>query len=198
MTSVRRAVLEELDAPSRTVGGGAAQATRPAPGGIELDDAALENIFKRYGVLIHRWAARIFRDGSTADDVLHEVMLRLLSKGASFLALEGEAQRRAWLHRTTLRICWDIKARSKRELGRAEAAATLGATERNAAFEERNLLDGLFQRLDVEERILAVLYFEEGYTKVEIHELTTRSRPFIDKKLDRITGQLQRLEERGS
>ena len=61
-----------------------------------------------------------------------------------------------------------------------------------------NRLRAAQSRLDVEERILAVLYFEEGYTKVEIHELTARSRPFIDKKLDRIAAELQRLRERGS
>jgi RNA polymerase sigma factor (sigma-70 family) len=143
-----------------------------------------------------RWAERIFRDGATAEDVLHDVMLRLLRKGGTFLSLSSEAQRRSWLHSTTLRICWDIKARHRRERGRVEQAAAFPEADRAEPFEERNLLDRLCQALDVEERILAVLYFEEGYTKLEIHHLTARSRPFIDKKLDRIAEQLQRIQER--
>lgn len=160
-----------------------------------VSNGELAAIFQRYGVLVLRWANRIFRDGATADDVLHEVMLRLLKRGSTFVALESEAQRRQWLYCTTLRLCLDIKAKHKRERGRAEEATSFRAQERSVPFEERDLLDGLFQRLDVEERILAVLYYEEGFTKSEIHALVARSRPFIDKKLDRIAGELQLIRE---
>jgi RNA polymerase sigma factor (sigma-70 family) len=160
-----------------------------------LSDAQLVEVFSRYGALILRWAERIFRDGATADDVLHELMLRLLKKGAVFLGLEHEGQRRQWLYRTTLRLCWDIKAKHKLELVRDEEGAGLPEPRRHGASEERDLLDGLLRQLDVEERILAVLFFEEGYTKVEIHALTGRSRPFIDKKLDRISCALRLLQD---
>ena len=123
MTSVRPALLGRFDAPPLHVEGDGVRASNPSPDGTELDDAALEAIFKGYGLLS-------FRDGATADDVLHEVILRLLRKGGSFVALESEAQRRLWLYRTTLRVCWDIKARSKRELGRAEEVANTGPTMR--------------------------------------------------------------------
>lgn len=83
----------------------AASATAPSAG-LGLDADELAQVFSRYGVLIVRWAERIFRDGTTADDVLHEVMRRMMSHGGTFLQLSAEGQRRAWLHRTTVRICW--------------------------------------------------------------------------------------------
>jgi RNA polymerase sigma factor (sigma-70 family) len=159
-----------------------------------LGDAALEQIFSSYGPLILRWAERIFRDGMTADDVLHDVLLRVMHKGASFAELQSEQQRRAWLHRTTMRICWDLKARHKRERGRAEQATAFDEAVRSDPFEQRDLLDHLSRELDIEERVLAVLFFEEGYGKLEIHELTGRSRPFIDKKLARISAELERIK----
>jgi RNA polymerase sigma factor (sigma-70 family) len=163
--------------------------------GTELSDRQLAIIFERYGFLILRWAERIFRDGATADDVLHEVMLRLLRKGRTFAELESEGQRRQWLYRTTLRLCWDIKARIRRERGRAETAAAYTPDVCNMPLEARDALDVLLQRLTVEERIIAVLFYEEGYTKLEIHELVARSRPFVDKKLTEIATALQRIQE---
>jgi RNA polymerase sigma factor (sigma-70 family) len=171
------------------------EAVLPASAEAGLNDSALTHIFSRYGVLIVRWADRVFRDGATAEDVLHEVMLRLLRKGSSFVDLQSEAQKRAWLHRTTLRICWDMQAKTRRERDRCDSASAIEGEQRSEPYEERNLLDELCQTLDVEERILAVLFFEEGYTKMEIHELTARSRPFIDKKLGRIAAQLQQVLE---
>ena len=158
---------------------------------IEADEIA--RIFSRYGVLIVRWAERIFRDGATADDVLHEVMLRMMRHGASFQALPLEAQRRAWLYRTTVRICWSMKSRSRRARERAEQSVAHCDDSASPPAAERHLLDKLCARLDVEERMILVMYFEEGYTKMEIHELTRRSRPFIDKKLAYIASELARL-----
>jgi|SRR5688572_10357656 len=163
-----------------------------------LDDTELTLVFERYGVLIVRWAERIFRDGATADDVLHEVMLRLLRRGASFIALETEAQKRAWLYSTTLRICWDIKASRKRERGKLDAAMAFSEAAETPPLEQRQLLEQLWRRLDIEDRIVAVLFFEEGYSKLEIHGLMSRSRPYIDKKLDRIARELQRIQRRSS
>ena len=176
-----------------------APADAPAPARAESAGAGLEadevaRIFSRYGVLIVRWAERIFRDGATADDVLHEVMLRMMSHGATFQALALEAQRRAWLYRTTVRICWSMKSRSKRARERAQQSVALHSDSASPPAAERQLLDKLCATLDVEERIMAVMYFEEGYTKMEIHELTLRSRPFIDKKLAFIASELARLE----
>jgi RNA polymerase sigma factor (sigma-70 family) len=167
-----------------------AQARHAAP---TLEAAEVAHIFSRYGVLILRWAERIFHDGATADDVLHEVMLRMLNHGATFLQLPAEAQRRAWLYRTTLRICWSMRSKSKRARERAEEAVALYRDSAPPPAGERHLLDKLSATLEIDERILAVLYFEEGYTKMEIHEMTKRSRPFIDKKLARIASELARL-----
>lgn len=151
-----------------------------------LDDAQLVRFYVRYGALVRRWAERIFRDGSTADDVLNELAMRLMKRGAVFRALDNEALRRSWLYRATFRLCLDFKAKAAREVRRVKAASQLREESRECAVEERNLLESLMSQLDAEERVIAVLFFEEGHSKVEVHRITSRSRPFIDKKLRRI------------
>lgn len=86
-----------------------------------------------------------------------------------------------------------MKSRLRRVRQRAEQSVALSSDSSLPAAAERQLLDKLSVGLALEERILAVLFFEEGYTKMESHEITARSRPFIDKKLARIAGELARL-----
>lgn len=152
----------------------------------QVDDAQVRHIYLRYGALVRRCADRVFRDGSTCDDVLTDVMIKVMTSGQSLFQLQSEAQKRKWLVSTTLRVCWDDKLRKKRESQRIEQLQAVHAESFRSGVEDRVWLEALLSQLDMEERILAVLFFEEEYTKAEIHQLMGRSRPYIDKKLAKI------------
>jgi RNA polymerase sigma factor (sigma-70 family) len=161
----------------------------------ELTRQEIAHVYQRYAHLIRRWALRFFRDPIVADDMLNEVMLSIMKNGAVLLQLEHEGSRRQWLRTTTVRACLQTRRKQQREhviSGQVEAAL---ATQHSAPMEERDLLEALLARLEPEERILAVLHFEDGMTKMEISELTQRSRPFIDKKLKHIAELLAALSE---
>lgn len=175
-----------------------AASIRDMPGGRagSLSNAEVADVYGRYAHLILRWSGRFFSDAALAEDILHEVMLIIMDHGAVFLQLESERVRCKWLRTTTVRACLAAQRRRERSGQPAKQDdAALQTLEERVAFEERDLLKALLEKLDWEERMLAVLHFEDGYTKMELKELVQRSRPFIDKKLKRIEQLLSRLED---
>jgi RNA polymerase sigma factor (sigma-70 family) len=167
------------------------------PGGKEgsLTNAQVADVYGRYAHLILRWSSRFFSDAALAEDLLQEVMMIVMDRGAVLYQLETERARCSWLRTTTFRACLVARRRRERagQLTRQDDAALQPLQER-VAFEERDLLKTLFDSLDGEERMLAVLHYEDGYTKMELKDLVRRSRPFIDKKLKRVEQLLARLE----
>lgn len=163
---------------------------------MKLSEAEVAHVYERYAHLILRWSARYLRDPVLAEDVLHEVMLIVMDRGAVLLRLETERARCKWLRTTSARACWAAQRRRARGgwLAPPDSAAPPPA-QQQGAFEERELLEAWLERLDGEERILAVLHFEDGYTKMEMKDIVRRSRPFIDKKLERIVQVLRDLRE---
>lgn len=156
----------------------------------------LLELHARYRSLVSVWARRFFRDGASSEDAVQELWIRLMERGAVWRLLGSEEQRRGWLRTVAFRLCLDLIAKRSRDRLRDAAAAESTRGYCEPAFEERSTLASLLRGLDPEERKLAVLFFEEGFTKSEIHESVQRSRPFIDKKLNRICDTLT-LVERG-
>lgn len=146
----------------------------------------LVEIYERYGAFIRRQAQRFFGSEATADDILMEAMLRLHRNGRGLMELERAGQRAGWLRTLTRRVCLDHYAAMKRERNVVQEACEGLEESRRISLEERDLLDRLLERLSTEDRIMAVLHYEDGYAKMEIHHAVGRSRPYIDTRLDHI------------
>jgi Sigma-70 region 2 len=128
-----------------------------------LGVAALERIYAEYGASIRRWAARIFRDEMSANDVLCEVMLRVKNRGAIFEDLKG-GERSAWLYRVTLRVCLDMTRQNARARARrpVDAALAPSKTEQERSSKAVQMLDGSCEQPSVKEGMFAVLDLLRG------------------------------------
>lgn len=151
-----------------------------------LTDDELVEVYERYGAFIRRQALRFFGSEATADDILMEAMLRLRRNGRGLMELERAGQRGGWLRTLTRRVCLDHYASIERERKVVQEACEGLEESRRLSLEERDLLDRLLERLNTEDRIMAVLHYEDGYAKMEIHHALGRSRPFIDARLDHV------------
>lgn len=158
-----------------------------------LSEADFLAVYQTHGHLIARWSRRFFQGAVTPEDVLQEVMILVMRKGAALLELDGPAQRVKWLRTTTIRVGLQL---ARREGRKAEAALPAGEVENTGArLHSRSSLSRLLSQLTQEERIIAVLHFEEGLNKADVAEQMQRSRPFIHKKLQHIQRRLADVAE---
>lgn len=148
-----------------------------------LTDMELVTIYRSYGHIILGWARRFFLGAVPPDDILQEVMILLMRRGATLLELESHGQRLKWLRTTTIRVGLNLARRENRSAAAMPASDPENTGERMSS---RSSLSRLLLRLTEEERIIAVLHFEEGLTKADVAEQLQRSRPFIHKKLQQI------------
>jgi RNA polymerase sigma factor (sigma-70 family) len=155
-----------------------------------LSNAEVVAVLQRYGGLIQRWVSRIASDRADAEDAYHEVFLKLLIYGAQFRGLATEADRHRWLKTLAVRVCLTRRSKARRypELPAPPVEYAVSAHDGEA----RTDLVAFWNSLKQEERVIGVLYFEEGYTHEEIHELTGRGRPFLAKTLSTIREKLAR------
>jgi RNA polymerase sigma factor (sigma-70 family) len=180
--------------------------------GLSNEEAVV--VLQRYGPLIQRWVSRFSPNRADSEDAYHEVFLKLLIYGAQFRVLVAEADRHRWLKTLAVRVCLTRQKRARRfpELLapwlRAHDGADAGIDSLRAQFEHsefqqtepnaESLVDwaAFWNTLQAETRVIGVLYFVEGYTHEEIHELTGRGRPFVAKTLSSIREKMARRSRR--
>lgn len=110
--------------------------------------------YEKYKVGLFRFAFSILKDFDSAEDVLQEVFLRLLS--GKYAPEPGKQQ--AYLYRAARNLCYDELRRQKRHREEAQATA---ATEDYAYLE-------LIAPLEPKEREIVTLKIVGGLTHREI------------------------------
>jgi RNA polymerase sigma factor (sigma-70 family) len=157
-----------------------------------LGRAEVSQVLERYGPLIRRWVRAVSRNGADADDAFHDVFLKLMKYGGAFRTLPSEPERHRWLKTLAVRVCLTRLARSRRE-PQLPAPPEL-PDRRRADPEALHDLREFWASLPKEARVIGVLYFEEGYSQEEVHELTGRGRPFLSKTIAEIRRKLERQD----
>ena len=127
-----------------------------------MQDAFLHTAMERYGPAVYRLALCRLQNRADAEDVCQEVFLRLLRRGDP--AWEAE-HLKAWLLRTALQRCADVKRRWLRHpvLPLEEIAGQ--AAEEDA---EAGALWEAVAALPAPMRMTVHLYYAEGYRTEEI------------------------------
>jgi RNA polymerase sigma-70 factor (ECF subfamily) len=143
----------------------------------EVDEA-----YRRFGTLVLRRCRRILRDGSTAQDVLQDVFLRLWRYGDQFRAAESKV---AWLYRVTDRCCFDHLSRVRdRPEPRPDAMSSPPGISNPASYlEDREIVMRFLARFDDRMKMIAVLHYLDEMTQEEIARETGWSRQTVFKKL---------------
>jgi RNA polymerase sigma-70 factor (ECF subfamily) len=165
------------------------KAARPAPDEARLverfrrgDEAAFEELFRRYREAIHAVAWRVTGNHEEALDVVQEAFLRAYRGAAGFRAESGFY---SWLRRIATNLAIDrLRARRESEPGaleeetlaeeaQAPQAARLAEedpVEQVAGRELAAALSAALEQLGPEHRAVLVLHAQEGLSYKEIAE----------------------------
>jgi RNA polymerase sigma-70 factor (ECF subfamily) len=140
------------------------------------DEAALAELYDRYGGLAYSLALRILDDSGKAEDVVQEAFLKLWNGAGRFDPARGSL--RAWLTTAVRNRSIDLlRGRSmheRRELALKPDVTSGGAGPEDAAAGamERAAVRAALAELPDEQRQSVMLSYFGGFTQVEIAELT--------------------------
>jgi RNA polymerase sigma-70 factor (ECF subfamily) len=130
----------------------------------ERDPEALGELYDRHGSRVHAVAARI--DRASAEDVAHEVFLKLWRDGGGFA---GRARFATWLYRMTVNAALDQARRRKvRDAVSLDALAAVPAAAGALLDAERIDLAAALAELPERLRVPVVLRFFAGLEYREI------------------------------
>lgn len=141
------------------------------------DVAALGLLYRRYARLVYSACARILRDSSEAEDLVHEVFLCLYRKCRSFDPAKGSA--RSWLLQLTYHKCFDWRDYLKARHGYGQGTGEEDVPAHPQLAQDSDPADliiwnprmkAAFSSLSKEQQITLELYYFKGYTFQEVAE----------------------------
>lgn len=152
------------------------------------DDTRIENIINLYGDLLYRTGIMILGNPQDVQDVLQEVMLKVLQKMPEFHDSEHE---KAWLLRVTINLCKDmLRFRFRHQYIQIDELEIEAVDT-----DDRQLLQEILQ-LPPRWRIVLLLHYVEGYSLKEIADILSVSENAVKKRMQRAkAGLKKKLQE---
>ena len=152
------------------------------------DDTRIENIINLYGDLLYRTGIMILGNPQDVQDVLQEVMLKVLQKMPEFHDSEHE---KAWLLRVTINLCKDMLRFRFRHHYIQIDELEIEAVD----TDDRQLLQEIIH-LPPRWRIVLLLHYVEGYSLKEIADILSVSENAVKKRMQRAkAGLKKKLQE---
>jgi RNA polymerase sigma factor (sigma-70 family) len=154
------------------------------------DMQAFAELYSYFGRACFQLALRILGQRQHAEDMVHEVFLKMMDTIRSY---RGDAPFGAWLKRLTVNACIDQLRRQRHP---AEDDAELAfANAQSADAEAADIVDtgALLARLPPRARAVVVLHELEGYTHTELASLFKQSESYSKSVLARALKRLNSL-----
>jgi RNA polymerase sigma-70 factor (ECF subfamily) len=147
--------------------------------------AHADELYRRFGPLVLRRARR-FLGPTEAQDIAHEVFVRVLTDKASFTADTSPV---SWLYRVTTRLCLNHLRDQQRqhELRLRHGPTELMTFDPGHTPEARAFLDALWRTLDEELAMIGVLHYLDGLTTADIGRMLGVSDRTIANRLKALT-----------
>ena len=155
----------------------------------------VEQLYARHGPSVLRLCLRFGRTTAWAEDVLHEVFVRLLERRED---LDDDGNLAGWLHTVAYRLCLDrlrrergVWSRVKAAIG-AEPAGPARTPETELVLSERaRAARAALDRLPPKQRVALVMLHVDGMSQAEIAAVLGHSEGYLSKLLARATRAMQ-------
>lgn len=160
--------------------GGRTEAVGPGPSTALPEGGLVEELYRRYAPAVYGRCRWLLRDEEAAKDATQEVFARALKSLPEF---RGASSPTSWLMRIATHHCLN-ELRARRARWREEWARLAGERREEGVLpDRRELLRALLGEVGAEEQEVAVMYYADELTQVEIAEVTGRSLPTVRKRL---------------
>jgi RNA polymerase sigma factor (sigma-70 family) len=136
------------------------------------DEAALAELYDRFGRMAYGLALRVLRDSTLAEDAVQDAFLNVWRSAESFQADRSKAS--TWVLTFVHRRAVDLVRREERRRTEPEEAAPVragpGADEDVERRSKREVVQDALRQLPVDQRQAIELAYYGGYTQSELAE----------------------------
>jgi RNA polymerase sigma factor (sigma-70 family) len=136
------------------------------------DEAALAELYDRFGRIAYGLALRVLRDSALAEDAVQDAFLNVWRSAESFQADRAKAS--TWVLTFVHRRAVDLVRREERRRTEPEEAAPVragpGADEDVERRSKREVVQDALRQLPVDQRQAIELAYYGGYTQSELAE----------------------------
>jgi RNA polymerase sigma factor (sigma-70 family) len=136
------------------------------------DEAALAELYDRFGRMAYGLALRVLRDSTLAEDAVQDAFLNVWRSAESFQADRAKAS--TWVLTFVHRRAVDLVRREERRRTEPEEAAPVpegpGADEDLERRSKREVVQDALRQLPVDQRQAIELAYYGGYTQSELAE----------------------------
>jgi RNA polymerase sigma-70 factor (ECF subfamily) len=166
--------LEALPGGRASTGGALAQVSDEALLGLVAsgEEAALGELYDRYGRVAYGLALRILRDAALAEDAVQDAFLAVWRSAASFAA--EKAKPSTWILTLVHRRAVDVVRREQRRradpIEEAEHPSSESVDEEADLRDRRRAVQAALERLPADQREALELAYYGGLTQSEIAE----------------------------
>jgi RNA polymerase sigma-70 factor (ECF subfamily) len=170
------------------------------PGNLSMPDDMvhldIESLYRDHSAMVYRRIRKFF-DEEQAEEVLHEIFVRVLGKGNSW---RGESSITTWLYQVTTRHCLNRIRDTKRRAQLIDQHGFPGWAQgiSPARQESAIFLQQLWEQLDEEHALIGVYHFLDGLSHDEIGRILGVSRRTIGNRLEAIRHMAERLSDNSS
>lgn len=153
----------------------------------------VENSYRRYGPMVLRRCRRLLPDEGQARDAMHDVFVLLL-RHQHRLEDRGMA---SLLFRMATNVCLNrIRSSARRpEDPEQDLVGRIAAADDEQRIEARSLLDRALGREPASTATIAVLHLVDRMTLAEVADTVGLSVSGVRKRLRKLKGRVQELEE---
>lgn len=147
---------------------------------ITLTRQEIGEAYAQFGPLVLLRCRRILRDGDLAEDAFQDTFLRLCRYGGAYRQADSKV---AWLYRVADRCCFDRLSKTKRLSEVPLETKHERSVEGLEVVENWNVIQGYLGQLEERMQHVAIMYYIDGMTQIEIGKALGLSRQTVAKRI---------------
>ncbi len=143
-----------------------------------MDEKEVRRVVQEYSDMIKRISYNYLKHSYDSEDICQTVLLKFLTGNVSF---ENREHEKAWIVRTTINACHDLK---KSAFFRKTVAIDEAPEIEAQQSPDEGVLEEIW-KLPVNYRTAIYLYYYEGYSTEEIADIMGKRKSAVSKYLSR-------------
>ncbi|HUI91214.1 MAG TPA: sigma-70 family RNA polymerase sigma factor [Chitinivibrionales bacterium] len=152
-----------------------------------------QELYEKYGFLIHRICLRILGSEDDAKDALQAVFLKLLQQ---YAGIRDKERTVPWIFNTAKHHCFNMLRANKKFVDGIEPDDIAEVKDEGDCFEKRNLIKMIFMNQSRKVRDAVYYTYVEEFDQREIQKITGQSPATIRRNLIKFKNSLPGIRKR--
>lgn len=164
------------------------------------DERYITVLYDRYSNKIYRRAISFVKEPSTAEDLTHDIFMKILMNLASF---KGKSKFSTWIYSITYNYCIDFLRRKQKERLQAnsynnESSQLRESLEDVEEFESLRVMKAerlkeLLEMVSVDDKMILLMKYQDNLSIKQIQAVFNISESAVKMRINRAKGKIKKL-----